>query len=363
MKRPASKPSKISRILISAAAAAIVLAEAATPAWGAPQAPQAPAPTAESLDELSREEILALRKKLYDRVSAATRIPWYRLAAIDQYEHTLTKVHPKDRAHPKRLTGIFMNEPVWAGMFNPDQSDNNPRSIGIFNGYGKDGSGDGTADLNNDIDVLYSMSSYLLRYGQSEDDFGIALWEYYHNSRSVQRIRQFAKLYEKFKTLDLSGHAFPLPISDSYSYRDTWGTGRSWGGYRIHEGTDIFAPYGIPVRSTCYGIVELKGWNPFGGWRIGIRDLENRYHYYAHLQGFEKSLNQGDIVSPGQTIGWVGSSGYGKPGTQGKFPPHLHYGIYRDSGLAEWSFDPYPLLRHWETEERQAIKKKKKGSS
>lgn len=164
------------------------------------------------------------------------------------------------------------------------------------------------------------MASIMQQYGNKQEDFGIGLWEYYHNSRAVQRIQQFAKLYEHFDNLDLFGHAFPVPLGTNYSYRSTWGTKRSWGGYRIHEGTDIFAPHGLPVRSTCYGIVEIKGWNPFGGWRIGIRDLNNHYHYYAHLSGFDKGVRIGDVVTPGQVVGWVGSSGYGKPGTQGKFP-------------------------------------------
>jgi murein DD-endopeptidase MepM/ murein hydrolase activator NlpD len=164
---------------------------------------------------------------------------------------------------------------------------------------------------------------------------------------------QFAKIYAAFGTLDLHRHAFPLPIRADYSYRSTWGASRSWGGYRIHEGTDLFASYGVPVRSTCYGMIEEMGWNRYGGWRIGIRDLDNIYHYYAHLSGFNKKLHKGDIVKPGQVIGWVGSSGYGKPGTQGKFPPHLHFGLYRDNGVKEWSFDPYPHLKRWEREERQ----------
>lgn len=103
--------------------------------------------------------------------------------------------------------------------------------------------------------------------------------------------------------------------------------------------------------------MEIKGWNPYGGWRIGIRDVNNIYHYYAHLSGYQKGIKENDIVKPGQTIGWVGSSGYGKPGTSGKFPPHLHFGLYRDNGLTEWSFDPYPSLRKWEREDR--MKKKK----
>lgn len=347
------------RIWFSVAAAAIFL-NSCWPAgvWAA----QEPTSASIQLEKLSKEEISASRRMLYNKISAVTNIPWYRIAAIDQYERTMTKVHPKDRKHPPRFTDIYMSSPVWSGWLNPDQNDSNPASITFFAGYGRDGSGDGYADANNDMDVLYSMADYLLRHGHSEDDFGIALWEYYHNSRAVQRIQQFSKLYEKFGTLDLFGHAFPLPVGSNYSYRSTWGTGRHWGGYRIHEGTDLFAPHGLPVRSTCYGVVEIKGWNPYGGWRIGIRDLNNHYHYYAHLSGYEKNIKAGDIVIPGQTIGWVGSSGYGRPGTQGKFPPHLHYGIYRDTGLTEWSFDPYPLLKHWENEERRAKKNKKNSS-
>lgn len=304
-------------------------------------------------------DVFASRKTLYDRISTLTQIPWHRLAAIDQYERTLTKVHPKDRKHPERLIGIYVPSTAWTGPLNPNQEDTYPATIELYSGLGRDGDGDGKADPNNNMDLLYSISSKLQPFGHSSDDFAIGLWSYYQNSRAVQRIMQYSKMYEKFGKLDLFDHSFPLPVGNNYSYRSTFGMGRSWGGYRIHEGTDLFAGYGVTVRSTCYGVVELKGWNKYGGWRIGIRDLNNHYHYYAHLQGFDKSIKSGDVVSPGQTIGWVGSSGYGKPGTQGKFPPHLHYGIYRDTGLSEWSFDPYPLLKHWENEERQAIRRSK----
>ncbi|MDO7907101.1 M23 family metallopeptidase [Paenibacillus sp. JX-17] len=308
-----------------------------------------------------KKSMLEERRALYDHMAAVTHIPWYRLAAIDQYERTMTTAHPKDRRHSQRLTGIVFSEAVWAGALNPDPADQSPRSIALFSGVGLDGSGDGLADRENDLDLMYTMSRQIIRFGLREEDFHQALWSYYHNSRAVQRIQQFARMYQSFDTLDLHAHAFPLPVSSDYSYRSTWGSGRSWGGYRIHEGTDLFARYGVPVRSTCFGIVEVKGWNPFGGWRIGIRDLDNHYHYYAHLSGYDKSISTGDLVKPGQTLGWVGSSGYGKPGTQGKFPPHLHYGIYRDNGLTEWSFDPYPLLHQWENAERTAIRSKKKG--
>ncbi len=293
------------------------------------------------------------RRVLYDQISAISGIAWYHLAAIDQYERTINAANPKTRPLRESLVAVYFTESEWVGFLNPHREDTNEKSISFFQGLGRDGSGDGLADRNNDLDVLYSLAAMLQKRGYSRDDFRIGLWGYYLNSRSVRRVEQFSKIYEKFQTLDLGGHAFPVPLRSDYSYRSTWGASRGWGGFRIHEGTDIFADYGVPVRSTCYGVIETMGWNRFGGWRIGLRSISNMYHYYAHLSGFNKQIKPGDVVQPGEVIGWVGSSGYGKPGTSGKFPPHLHYGMYRDSGFLEWSFDPYPFLRRWEQEERR----------
>nr|WP_307724705.1 hypothetical protein [Sporolactobacillus inulinus] len=71
----------------------------------------------------------------------------------------------------------------------------------------------------------------------------------------------------------------------------------------------------------------------------------------AHLNGYAPGIHHDVIVKPGQVIGHVGSSGYGPKGTMGKFPPHLHYGLYRDNGRAEYSVDPYPALRIWERQD------------
>ncbi|MEW9700608.1 M23 family metallopeptidase [Paenibacillus sp. SI8] len=286
------------------------------------------------------------RKRLFEETSTLSGVPWAYIAAVDQYERTMNAV--KKRPVPDGLVNIHFTEAEWTGLLNPDQQDTNPSSISLFRGYGKDGSGDGIADRHNDLDILAAMTTLMTKSGTRVDNMLINLWNYYQNSRSVERIKQFAAIYRKLDTMDLNEHAFPLPVQADYSYRSTWGDSRGWGGHRIHEGTDLFARYGVPVRSTCYGIVEVKGWNPYGGWRIGIRDVNNLYHYYAHLSGFQKGIKEGDIVKPGQVIGRVGSSGYGKPGTSGKFPPHLHFGLYRDNGLTEWSFDPYPSLRRWE---------------
>jgi murein DD-endopeptidase MepM/ murein hydrolase activator NlpD len=55
------------------------------------------------------------------------------------------------------------------------------------------------------------------------------------------------------------------------SLRDSWHAPRD-GGARRHEGLDIFAPRGRPVRSATEGIVMRVGSNPLGGqvvWVMG----------------------------------------------------------------------------------------------
>lgn len=307
---------------------------------------------------LSIEDEAALntkRMELYQQMEAVSSIPWYYFAGIDQYERNVRRSH-KDIPREKGAIAIYYSPEKWAGSLNPKLNDQNPSTISLLGGLGKDGNGDGKADQLNDEDMLFTMANYIQTFGTSEDYIKIALWSYYHRAKAVDIILGNAKLFKTYGRIDLKGTSFPVPIRSNYSYRSTWGDARGWGGRRIHEGTDIFADYGVPVKSPCYGIIELKGWNKYGGWRIGIRDLNNNYHYLAHLSGFAKDLKTGQIVEPGMVIGGVGSSGYGPPGTSGKFPPHLHYGMYKDNGRNEWSFDPYPQLRSWERIDRQKKK-------
>jgi len=295
------------------------------------------------------------RLELFQRMEALYGIPWYYLAAIDQYERTINHKR-KPESPDNRLTAITIPPAVWSGYLNPEEDDTDEASISFFGGIGRDGSGGGLADRHHDLDVLTTLIHFLADFGFAREDFRIGVWMYYRRDRAVNTIDQFAAVYEKYQTLELDQHVFPIPKRYNYSYRSTWGDPRGWGGRRIHEGTDIFADYGTPVLATGYGVVEVVGWNRYGGWRVGIRDMDNVYHYFAHLSSFRKGLKVGDIVEPGQVIGYVGSSGYGRPGTSGKFPPHLHYGMYKDTGSAEWPFDPYPHLRRWERETRKKQK-------
>lgn len=122
----------------------------------------------------------------------------------------------------------------------------------------------------------------------------------------------------------------PLP---GVRFADTWGGARSEG--RRHEGVDIFAPRGTPIRATTEGIVLRIGENRLGGHTVMITGPGGYRHYYAHLERYP-DLKDGDWVEVGTVVGYVGDSGNAR-GT----PPHLHYGVYRPVGGA---INPYPLI-------------------
>jgi len=122
----------------------------------------------------------------------------------------------------------------------------------------------------------------------------------------------------------------PLP---GQRFVDTWGAARGEG--RRHEGVDIFAPRGTPIRATTRGMVMNIGANRLGGRTVMVLGPAGQRHYYAHLERYP-NLRAGNWIEAGTVVGYVGDSG----NAQGT-PPHLHYGIYTSSG----AINPYGLLR------------------
>lgn len=122
------------------------------------------------------------------------------------------------------------------------------------------------------------------------------------------------------------------PVKGYYGDCDDFGSERSYGFKRKHLGHDFMTSVGTPVAAMESGIVETLGWNRYGGWRIGIRSFDGkRYYYYAHLRKgkpYADGLCEGQTVNAGQTIGYVGQTGYSfKEDTNNIQTPHLHFGI------------------------------------
>jgi murein DD-endopeptidase MepM/ murein hydrolase activator NlpD len=88
--------------------------------------------------------------------------------------------------------------------------------------------------------------------------------------------------------------------------------------WRAHKGVDYGAPIGTRVRATGDGMVEFVG-NQGGFGRVIILRHQAAYTtVYGHLSGFAAGLKKGSRVAQGDTIGYVGQSGWATG-------PHLHY--------------------------------------
>lgn len=106
------------------------------------------------------------------------------------------------------------------------------------------------------------------------------------------------------------------------------------GGAREHQGVDVFAARGTPVRAASDGVVTSVGTNTLGGNVVWVaRPLRRESHYYAHLE--TQTATVGSRVNAGDELGTVGSTGNAAGG-----PPHLHFGIYTGGGAV----DPLPFL-------------------
>lgn len=158
----------------------------------------------------------------------------------------------------------------------------------------------------------------------------------------------FYQLQKCYQAVWSDVRCFPVP-SKEISFENTWFEKRTYGGERVHEGTDLFGRNPLsgyyPVFSMTDGTVEQIGWLPLGGYRIGIRSPHGGYFYYAHLAGYEREFYQGETVQAGQILGFMGNTGYGAEGTSGRFPVHLHLGIYISAPDGrELSVNPYWVL-------------------
>ena len=87
---------------------------------------------------------------------------------------------------------------------------------------------------------------------------------------------------------------------------------------RPHNGVDLAAPTGTPIKSAAAGRITFAGWKHGYGRVVLIRHDETYETRYAHMSGFKGNLSRGDSVAKGDVIGYVGMTGAATG-------PHLHY--------------------------------------
>lgn len=129
-------------------------------------------------------------------------------------------------------------------------------------------------------------------------------------------------------SLVIDGTGFVCPVGGATFFND-WGFPRSGG--RFHEGNDLFAPRGSPVRAPAAGMLtQVIG--TIGGNQFYLQGDDGHLYIGTHMETFGK----GGRVLAGDVIGSVGDSGNAL-GSR----PHLHFEIHAQG---ENAVNPYPAL-------------------
>ncbi len=127
---------------------------------------------------------------------------------------------------------------------------------------------------------------------------------------------------------------FPVDAGSDCYVLDNFGDDR---GTRQHEGIDIMGSAGRPVYAVAAGTLVKRytntgtaGW----GWTLHDPSTDTIYKYF-HLAEDPNGRREGDTVSAGDVLGYVGASGTSSPDNF-----HLHFEVRPN----DVPVDPLPLL-------------------
>ncbi|HEY4026801.1 MAG TPA: M23 family metallopeptidase, partial [Candidatus Dormibacteraeota bacterium] len=136
--------------------------------------------------------------------------------------------------------------------------------------------------------------------------------------------------------------ACPLPgsyLTQPFGPSELPGEPATFGYAHFHTGVDLGAPQGAAIRAAEAGeVLQAAAQTNSLGFLVGYGNLvrvqanSGRVDYYGHMVEF--AVQRGDLVQPGQVIGYVGSTGYSTG-------PHLHFEV-REGGVP---IDPAPYMR------------------
>ena len=107
------------------------------------------------------------------------------------------------------------------------------------------------------------------------------------------------------------------------------------GVWKTHDGVDIKAERGTPVKAMNRGEVTKVAEDPLWGYTVIIDHGSGVMGYYYNLSE-AVAVREGDKVQSGQTIGAVGDSAE----CEAALPSHLHFGLKRNG---DW-IDPIGFI-------------------
>ncbi len=129
-----------------------------------------------------------------------------------------------------------------------------------------------------------------------------------------------------------------FPVAGMANWSDDWLMPRFTPSFHLHQGNDIFAAGGTPIRAVYDGTVRFSE-EPVGGKDVYLDMPYGTFFFCAHAQDFAPGISSGQSVKQGTIIGFVGDTGDAQGGAT-----HCHFEMHPNGGAA---VDPKSTLDGW----------------
>lgn len=129
-----------------------------------------------------------------------------------------------------------------------------------------------------------------------------------------------------------------FPVGGLANFSHDWHYPRFTPVFHLHEGTDVFAAFGTPVRAPADGTLR-RSEGAVGGLAVYVTEPNGTFYYLAHLRGYAPGQSSGQRVKVGDVVGYNGDSGNAVGGS-----PHVHFEVHPRGG---GPVDPKPYLDRW----------------
>jgi murein DD-endopeptidase MepM/ murein hydrolase activator NlpD len=132
-----------------------------------------------------------------------------------------------------------------------------------------------------------------------------------------------------------------FPVAGLANWSDDWLMPRFTPSFHTHQGNDVFAAGGTPIRAPYDGTVRFSE-EPVGGKDAYLYMPNGTYFFCAHASEFAQGITSGQSVKQGTVIALVGDTGDAQGGAT-----HCHFEMHPNGGSA---VDPKSTLDGWVNE-------------
>ena len=192
-------------------------------------------------------------------------------------------------------------------------------------------------DLQNGVQTAKSNLSKGIDRSQKGISSGIDRLKVKGPSNSSKQSNDTQKIVSKYPLDQIPHTLMKKPVAE--------GKLTSGHGYRLsptgvplprkHKGVDYAAPVGTPIYAAGSGTIARHYVSKSYGKYISIEHENGFTTAYAHMDDFVEGLSVGSVVTKGQAIGSVGSTGRSSG-------PHLHFELIHRGTFIDPLFDSRP---------------------